>query len=88
MSISNVSVPVNTFYANGNKEFEFKPSGQGGQAGQYIYYDQNGKKLLSENRSVDGHVGFEQTFNPNGTGFSSTVTAPNGHSSTTVYGAQ
>ncbi|GAB7524481.1 hypothetical protein [Paraburkholderia sp. 2C] len=84
----NVSAPVNTFYANGNKEFEFTPSGQGGLAGQYMYYDENGRKLHSENRSVDGHVGFEQNYNTNGTAYSSTVTAPNGNSHTTVYASQ
>ena len=84
----NVSAPGNTFYANGNKQFEFTPSGQGGLAGQYMYYDQNGKKLHSENRSVDGRVGFEQDYNRNGTAFSSTVTAPGGQSRTVVYGSQ
>jgi antitoxin component YwqK of YwqJK toxin-antitoxin module len=84
----NVSAPANAFYANGNKQFEFTPSGQGGQAGRYMYYDENGRKLYSENKSVDGHVGFEQSYNSNGTAFSSTVTAPNGNSRTVVYGSQ
>ena len=84
----NVSTLANTFYANGNKQLEFTPSGQGGQAGKYMYFDENGKKLHCENKSVDGHVGFEQDFNANNTAFSSTVTAPNGQSRTAVYGAQ
>ena len=82
----NVTAPANTFYANGNKQFEFTPNELGGQAGQYMYYDENGKKLHSENKSADGHVRFEQDYNPNGTAFSSTVTDRNGASHTTVYG--
>jgi hypothetical protein len=84
----NVAAPVNTFYDNGNKEFEFTPSGQGGLAGKYTYYGQDGKKLVSENRSVNGNIGFEQDYNANGTAYSATITAPNGNSHTFVYGSQ
>jgi antitoxin component YwqK of YwqJK toxin-antitoxin module len=82
----NVNAPNTTYYPNGNKEFEFKPNVLGGQAGQYVYYDQDGKKLLSQNKSVDGHVGFEQDYNADGTAFSTTVTPPKGPSHTMVYG--
>jgi antitoxin component YwqK of YwqJK toxin-antitoxin module len=81
----NVSAPTTTCYPNGNKEFEFTPSGQGGQAGQYMYYDENGKKMLSENRSVNGHVGFECSYRPDGGIGSTTVTTPNGISRTMTY---
>ncbi|QYD71503.1 hypothetical protein KZJ38_31300 [Paraburkholderia edwinii] len=82
----NVTAPVNTFYANGNKQSEFIPNEQGGQAGEYIYYDENQKRIHSENRSVDGHVRFEHDYNRDGTTFSTTVTDRNGDSRTTVYG--
>jgi antitoxin component YwqK of YwqJK toxin-antitoxin module len=81
----NVSAPTTTYYPNGNKESEFTPNGLGGQAGQYTYYDQNGKKLLSENRSVNGHVGFECDYRPDGSIGSTTVTPPHGAPRTMMY---
>jgi hypothetical protein len=83
-----VTAPTSTFYPNGQKEFEFTPSGQGGLAGQYVYYDTNGKKFHSENRSVDGHVGFERDYKPDGSTSSTTVTSPNGQSRTMFYGSK
>jgi antitoxin component YwqK of YwqJK toxin-antitoxin module len=79
------SAPNTTFYANGQKQFEFQPSGQGGQAGQYSYYDENGKKFLSENKSANGRVCFEHEYNKDGTTSSTTIHDPNGGDHTTVY---
>jgi antitoxin component YwqK of YwqJK toxin-antitoxin module len=81
------TAPTTTYYPNGQKQSEFTPNGLGGQAGTCMYYDDQGRKLLCEQKSVDGHTGFEKSFNKDGTTFSTTVTAPNGKSSTTVYGS-
>jgi hypothetical protein len=83
-----VSAPTSTssFYPNGQKQFEFTPSGQGGQAGQYTYYGKDGKKLLTENKSVDGRVGFEQDYNRDGSTYSTTISGANGAGRTMVYG--
>jgi antitoxin component YwqK of YwqJK toxin-antitoxin module len=80
----NVS-PTTTYYPNGQKEFEFIPNGQGGQAGQYLYYDDKGKRLLSENKTANGRVAFEMEYNPDGTASSTTIHSPNGDLRTTTY---
>ncbi|MFC0397433.1 hypothetical protein [Paraburkholderia rhizosphaerae] len=87
MNVSNIPPAPNT-YANGQKQVQFNPSGAGGQAGQYIYYDEDGKKILSQNKSANGHVGFELDYRKDGTIFSSTITGADNVDKTMIYGSK